>query len=357
MKFALVTDAWMPQVNGVVRTWTEVVRQMERKGHRVLVIHPGLFHTVATPKYPEIRLAVFARAKVSALLDNFQPDAIHVSTEGPLGLACRAYCSDRNLSFTTSYHTQYPRYLNIYYKVPEVVTWNLLERFHRAAAKTLVPTRRVANELQSHGFGNTVVWSRGVDIEVFRPRGKDALDLPRPIFLTVSRIAPEKNLEAFLDLKLPGSKVVVGDGLARAALQRQYPEVHFTGYQHGEDLARFYSAADVFVFPSRTDTFGVTMLEANACGVPVAAYPVTGPIDVVQQNVTGVLDRDLRTACLAALKLDPRACVDYARTCTWEKCAQTVIESLAMIRRVPRVAIHRDRELDLAPEAMSQRFS
>jgi glycosyltransferase involved in cell wall biosynthesis len=286
MKFALVTDAWMPQVNGVVRTWTEVVRQMEGLGHKVLVIHPGLFRTIAAPKYPEIRLAMFPRRKVVSLLEDYQPDAIHVATEGPLGLACRAYCSKRGLPFTSSYHTQYPQYLNIYYRVPKVISWKLLHWFHRAADRTLVPTRRVAEELQSHNFENTVVWSRGVDIKVFKPHGKDALSLPRPIFLTASRIAPEKNIEAFLNMKLPGSKVVVGDGQARAAMQREHPEVHFTGYQYGEDLARLYSAADVFVFPSRTDTFGITMIEANACGVPVAAYPVTGPLDVVRPNVT-----------------------------------------------------------------------
>ncbi len=356
MKFALVTDAWMPQVNGVVRTWTEVVRQLERLGYDVLVIHPGLFCTVAAPKYPEIRLAVLPRAKVASLLDAFQPKAIHVATEGPLGLACRAYCSKRRLPFTTSYHTQYPRYLSIYYGVPAALTWKLLKWFHRAATRTLVPTRSVATELQSHGFDNTVIWSRGADMQVFKPHGKTGLSLPRPIFLTASRIAPEKNIEAFLAIKLPGSKVVVGDGLARAALQRQYPQVHWTGYQYGQDLARLYSAADVFVFPSRTDTFGITMLEANACGVPVAAYPVTGPIDVVQQNVTGVLDNDLQAACLAALNLDSQACLEYARTCTWEKCAKTVIESMAPIRRLPRGTVHHDRELHLAAESLPQRL-
>ncbi len=356
MNFALVTDAWMPQVNGVVRTWTEVVRRMESLGHRVLVIHPGFFPTIAAPKYPEIRLAVLPHWKVASLLDAFQPGAIHIATEGPLGLASRAYCLKHKLAFTTSYHTQYPRYLSIYYRIPEAMTWRLLKWFHGAAARTLAPTRLVAEDLRSRGLDNTVVWSRGVDVQVFRPRGKDALALPRPVFLTASRIAPEKNIEAFLELKLPGSKVVVGDGGARPALQRRYPEAHWTGYQYGEDLARLYSAADVFVFPSRTDTFGVTMLEANACGVPVAAYPVTGPIDVVEQNVTGVLDDDLHAACLAALKLDSQACVDYARTCTWERCAQTLIDSLAMIGRRSCSRFNREAEPKLDSEALSQRF-
>jgi glycosyltransferase involved in cell wall biosynthesis len=336
MKFALVTDAWMPQVNGVVRTWTEVIREMEAVGHRVLVIHPGLFLTFAVPNYPEISLAVFAGDKVGSMLDCFRPDAIHVATEGPLGLACRAYCVERGFPFTTSYHTHYPQYLSIYYKVPPKITMACLRWFHQAAERTLVPTRSVGQELESHGFRNTVIWSRGVNTEVFRPRGRDALDLPRPIFLTASRIAPEKNIEAFLAVDLPGSKVVVGDGPSRAALQRQYPNAHWTGYKHGDDLASVYAAADVFVFSSRTDTFGVTMLEANACGLPVAAYPVTGPIDVVQQNVTGVLNTDLRAACLAALELDAQKCIDFARACSWQKCARTAIESLELIERPRR---------------------
>ena len=268
MKFALVTDAWLPQVNGVVRTWTEVVRQMEASNHRVLVIHPGLFKTVAAPKYPEIRLSVLPGEKVASLLDDFQPNAIHIAAEGPLGFAGRAYCLDRKLPFTTSYHTQFPLYLSIYYRIPQALTWRLLKWFHRPAARILVPTRVVAQELEAHGIGNTVVWSRGVDIEVFKPQAKDALDLPRPIFLTVSRIAPEKNLEAFLTLNLPGSKVVVGDGLARAALQRQHPEVHWTGYQYGKDLARLapppmYSCSPAEPIPS-----------ASPCLKPtLAAYP------------------------------------------------------------------------------------
>jgi glycosyltransferase involved in cell wall biosynthesis len=337
MKFALVTDAWMPQVNGVVRTWMEVVDEMEELGHRVLVIHPGLFRSVAVPNYPEIRLAVFAGEKVASMLDDFRPDAIHAATEGPLGIACRTFCLERKLPFTTSYHTQYPQYLSIYYRVPVEITLACLRWFHHPAARTLVPTLSVARELRSKGFRNTVVWSRGVDAQLFRPREKRTLQLPRPIFLTASRIAPEKNIEAFLSLDLPGSKVVVGDGPARADLERRYPYALWTGFQHGEDLARLYADADVFVFPSRTDTFGVTMLEANACGVPVAAYPVTGPIDVVRQQVTGVLDTDLRAACISALALDRQSCVDYARTFSWENCARTVVASAAMIRRSRRV--------------------
>jgi glycosyltransferase involved in cell wall biosynthesis len=340
MKFALVTDAWMPQVNGVVRTWFEVTQRMEALNYRVFVVHPGLFRTVAVPKYPEIRLSLFARNKVASILEQFQPDAIHIATEGPLGLACRGYCRKRRIPFTTSYHTQYAKYLRIYYRVPPAITWSCLRRFHRAAARTLVPTRSVARELASNGVRNLVVWCRGVDTDVFKPWGKDALSLPRPIFMTVSRIAPEKNIEAFLDLNLPGSKVVVGDGPARAALERRYPLVHWTGYQYGEELARLYAAADVFVFPSVTDTFGISMLEANACGVPVAAHPVTGPIDVVRPNATGVLNSDLRAACLEALNLDSQSCVEYARSCSWEKCAQTFIDSLEWIRRPIRHSVH-----------------
>ncbi len=335
MNIALLTDAWAPQVNGVVRTWTEVVGRLRAWGHRVLVVHPGLFRrTVGVPKYPEIRLALFPRGRVADLLDEFGPDAIHVATEGPIGMAGRAYCVGSGLPFTTSYHTQFPLYLSIYYKVPPQAAYGCLRWFHGVARHTLVPTPTVATELRANGFGNVRVWSRGVDTDVFHPwadRGQLA-HLPGPIFLSVSRVAAEKNLEAFLSLDLPGSKVVVGDGPARAALARRYPDAHWTGYLHGELLSRAYAAADVFVFPSRTDTFGVTMLEANACGVPVAAFPVTGPIDVVKQNVTGVLNLDLQAACLAALRLNRDDCVRYARTQSWEACAQTVLDSLAPLR-------------------------
>jgi glycosyltransferase involved in cell wall biosynthesis len=346
MKIALVTDAWTPQVNGVVRTWTEVIRRFEAWGHQVLVIHPRLFLTLPIPNYPEIRLSIFPHGKLERLLDEFKPDAIHVATEGTLGFAARSYCRERKLPFTTSYHTQYAHYLKIYYGVPARFTMRALKWFHKAGERTLVPTRSVGRELTAQGFDNTVVWSRGVDVETFFPRGKDGLDLPRPIFLTVGRVAPEKNIDAFLSLDLPGSKVVVGDGPARANLERRYPGVHWTGCQKGASLARLYSAADVFVFASRTDTFGITMLEANACGVPVAAFPVTGPIDVVQPNVTGVLDTDLRAACLEALKLNPQDCVDYANTCSWERCAQTAIDSFAWLRRPAPVLA--DDEITLA---------
>jgi glycosyltransferase involved in cell wall biosynthesis len=332
MKLALVTDAWKPQVNGVVRTWCEVVRHLETCGHSVLVIHPGLFLTMAVPKYPEIRLALFPDEKVSSLIEAFAPDAIHIATEGPLGLAGRSMCVERDIPFTTSYHTQYPQYLSIYYGVPAGLTLTYLKWFHGGAVRTLVPTKSVATDLQSHGFRNLEVWCRGVDVRLFRPWGKDAFSLPRPIFLTAGRVALEKNIEAFLKLELPGSKVIVGDGPARKCLESRYPNVHWTGYQHGEALARSYAAADVFVFASRTDTFGVTMLEANACGVPVAAYPVTGPIDVVRQHVTGVLDTDLARACLSALTLRAENCVEYAQQNSWDRCAEMALAALAKIR-------------------------
>jgi glycosyltransferase involved in cell wall biosynthesis len=339
MRIALVTEAWLPLVNGVVRTWRHVTAELEALGHQVLVIHPGLFRTVGLPRYPEVRLALLPGRKLAALLRGFDPDAIHIATEGPLGQAARRLCLRRSWPYTTSFHTQFAPYLKIYFGVPQGLTYRFLRWFHGRAQRTLVPTASVRDELAGRGFGNLVIWGRGVDTELFRPQGKEFLDLPRPIFLTAGRVAAEKNIEAFLRLDLPGSKVVVGDGPARQSLQRRYPQVTWAGYLYDQDLARYYSAADVFVFPSRTDTFGNVMQEANACGIPVAAYPVTGPIDVVQRGVTGVLDEDLRSACLAALKIDPAGCRAYALERTWPRCAGTVLDNLApIIRAIPVAA-------------------
>jgi len=331
MKLALITEAWHPQVNGVVRTWTNVVRELQEMGHIVEVIHPGLFRTCRAPKYPEIRLAMFPYARLRRLLDEIAPEAIHIATEGPLGLAGRRYCRRRGWPFTTSYHTQYPAYLKAYFGVPPGLTYRLLRWFHGRAQGVLVPTATVQKELAQRGLGNTVLWNRGVDARLFCPGSKDVLNLSRPIFVTAGRVAVEKNIEAFLRLDLPGSKVVIGDGPARARLQRAYPQAHWTGYLHGADLAKHYAAADVFVFPSRTDTFGVVMLEANACGLPVAAFPVTGPVDVVKPGISGVLDEDLRTACLGALRIDPAGARAYALLHSWTRCARIVLDNLAEI--------------------------
>ncbi len=339
MKIALLTDAWLPQVNGVVRTWEHVIEAAAPWGHRFEIIHPGLFKTFAAPKYPEIRLAVLPGRKMTGMLDALAPDAIHIATEGPIGQAGVRYCKRLGLPFTTSYHTQFPHYMHEYFRVPKSLTYRFLRWLHGSAEHVLVPTATVGKELEAQGFKNITVWCRGVDTDIFKtyePKPGQAplfADLPRPIFLNAGRVALEKNIEAFLQLELPGSKVVVGDGPLRERLQKQYPNVHWAGYQFGEDLARHYAAADVFVFPSRTDTFGIVMLEANAAGLPIAAYPVTGPIDVVQQGVTGVLDENLANACIAALQLNRNDCRQYALNNSWTKVAQQVIDTAAVIPR------------------------
>ena len=331
-RVALLTDAWEPQVNGVVRTWQHVIEESAARGVEFCVIHPGMFKTVGAPRYPEIRLAIWPYGKTNATLDDFQPEAIHIATEGPIGRAGRRYCLKRKLPFTTSYHTQFPHYLRAYFGIPKWATYRFIRWFHGPARATLAPTQTVVDELHAHGLPKAKTWSRGANTKLFRMQDKTRYaDMPRPIFLYAGRVAVEKNIEAFLKLDLPGTKAVVGDGPVKAKLQKQYPDVHWAGYQFGEDLAAHYASADVFVFPSLTDTFGVVMLEANASGLPVAAYPVTGPVDVVKQGITGCLDDDLRRACLDALELDPRACHDYALQNSWARCADIALTTFARI--------------------------
>jgi glycosyltransferase involved in cell wall biosynthesis len=331
LRIALVTDAWLPQINGVTTTLSRCRAEIESRGNKVTVISPDLFRTVPCPRYPQIRLAIRPGRKVGRLLESCHPDAIHIATEGPLGIAARLYCGRRDIPFTTAFHTKFAEYLRVYALVPTAFTYRLQRWFHGRAHRTLVPTASLQTELEGRGFENLVQWVRGVDTELFRPRDEDFFGLARPIFISVGRVAHEKNLQAFLDLDLPGSKVVVGDGPAREALERAHPEVLWAGFRTGEDLARHYAGADVFVFPSRTDTFGVVMLEANASGLPIAAFPVTGPIDVVQPGVTGVLDHDLARACREAVGLDRDACRDHAQTLSWSRCAQIMLANLATI--------------------------
>jgi glycosyltransferase involved in cell wall biosynthesis len=319
MDIAIVTDAWLPQVNGVVTTLRRTQAELTRLGHSVTMITPDGHRTVPCPTYPEIRLALWPGRRVAATLDALRPDAIHVATEGPLGLAAAHYCRRRGIAFTTSYHTRFPQYLRQRAPVPLRWSYAFLRRHHGHAKRTLVATEHQRRDLVDHGFRNVVIWSRGVDADVFRPYDRAHLDLPRPIFAYVGRVAIEKNLDAFLSLDLPGTQVVIGDGPDRRMLERRYVNAHFLGYRHGEELARCVSAADVFVFPSRTDTFGLVMIEAMACGTPVAAYPVTGPVDVVTPGVDGVLDTDLGAAALAALALDRNACRTSALRRTWSR--------------------------------------
>jgi glycosyltransferase involved in cell wall biosynthesis len=297
----------------------------------VIVIEPGMFHTFPCPTYPEIRLAWMPYRSMARRLEELSPDAIHIATEGTLGAAARTWCLRNRRPFTTSYHTQFPEYVRARVPIPLVVSYAHLRRFHGAAVRTMVATPTMQRQLEGRGFLNVVRWSRGVDVSLFRPRSKDYLAWPRPVSLYCGRVAVEKSIEDFLRLDLPGTRVVVGDGPARAQLEARYPDVKFVGYRFGEELAQHVAAADVFVFPSRTDTFGLVLLEAMACGLPVAAFPVTGPVDVVVNGTTGVLDEDLRAAVLAALKLDPSACRQHALTYTWEAATRQFLGNLAPV--------------------------
>jgi glycosyltransferase involved in cell wall biosynthesis len=332
MRILVATDAWHPQVNGVVRTLTMMAQAAKSFGAEVTFLTPQSFRTVALPSYPDLRLALPGPAKIARLIEEARPDNIHIATEGPIGLAVRRYCRKRGLPFTTSFHTRFPEYISARAPIPEAWIWSALRWFHGASHAVMAATPALASELRSRGFRNVVLWPRGVDGHLFHPRPGADLGLPRPIFLSVGRVAVEKNLEAFLELELPGTKVVVGDGPARAELERTYPEAVFLGSRQGEDLAQIYTAADVFVFPSRTDTFGLVLLEALASGVPVAAFPVTGPRDVIGDAPVGVLGEDLQQACLAALRLSPQDCLRFAASQTWEASALAFVNNISQVR-------------------------
>jgi len=330
VRLALVTDAWHPQTNGVVRTLDTTVGRLRQAGLDVEVISPDAFRTVPCPTYPEIRLALGAGRAVARKLDTLAADAIHIATEGPLGLAARNWCVRRGKAFTTAYHTQFPEYVRARVPVPIDAGYAFMKWFHGPATRTLVATPSLRRKLEARGFRNLAMWSRGVDNDLFRPGPKHLLVLPRPIWLCLGRVAVEKGIEDFLRLDLPGTKLVIGDGPARESLQRRFPAAVFAGYLHGTELARHMAACDVFVFPSRTDTFGLVLLEAMACGLPVAAYPVTGPLDVVVDGVTGCLRDDLAQAALAALSLQPAACRAHALQYSWDACTDQFLGALAL---------------------------
>lgn len=317
MKILVVTDAWEPQVNGVVRTLKSTRRELQALGHEVDVLTPLEFRTLPCPTYPDIRLSLFPRAKVRARIRAFAPDAIHIATEGPLGMAARAQALRDGLPFTTAYHTRFPEYVRARFGFPLSWTYRFLRWFHGPARAIMAPTPVVVRDLEHWGFRNVVLWTRGVDLDVFALRRDDRLRSEPPIFLYVGRVAVEKNVEAFLKLDLPGSKWVVGDGPALAGIRAKYPQANYLGVLDQRELARVYASADVFVFPSKTDTFGLVLLEAMACGLPVAAYPVTGPLDVVGGTGGGVLDEDLGAACLAALKIDRADARKVAERYSW----------------------------------------
>lgn len=345
MKILVATDAWDPQVNGVVRTLGHTAREAAALGVELAFLTPAEFRTLPMPSYPEIRLALTGPGAVERKLDALKPDAIHIATEGPIGHAVRRICLRRGLPFTTSFHTLFPDYLAERLPLPERWTrelaWAWLRRFHGAGAAVMAATPTLAGELATRGFKNVKIWPRGVDAQLFRPRERARLDLPRPIFLTVGRLAVEKNVDAFLALDLPGTKLVVGDGPARARLARQYPEAVFLGAKQGEALAEIYAAADAFVFPSLTDTFGLVLLEALASGLPVAAFPAAAPRDVLGQNPefapVGVLDNDLRRACLEALECSREDCRAFALKMTWEASARIFLTHVAEANKAVRM--------------------
>lgn len=332
MRILVATDAWHPQVNGVVRTLTAIAETAARSGSEIVFASPGDFRNAPLPGYPEIRLALPWPGSVEKIVRTVDPDAIHIATEGPVGLAFRYHCRVHRLRFTTSFHTRFPEYVSARTPLPESSVWAYLRWFHGASERVLAPTPTILHELAGHGLRNLVHWSRGVDTERFRPQHDADLGLPRPVFLSVGRVAVEKNLEAFLALDLPGSKVVVGDGPALADLSRRYPGAVFPGRREGAALAAVYAAADCFVFPSRTDTFGLVLLEALASGLPVAAFPVDTVRDVIGSAKVGVLDDDLRAACLAALALDRGGCRTFAQGWSWEASTERFLASMVGLR-------------------------
>jgi glycosyltransferase involved in cell wall biosynthesis len=325
MKVLVATDAWRPQVNGVVRTLGSLARAAGKLGVDVEFLSPDGFWTFPVPTYPGLRLALPGRKKIAERIEAAKPDAIHIATEGPIGFAVRAYCMRIGRPFTTSYTTRFPEYISARSPVPAQWVYNVLRRFHSAATVTMVATPSLTAELRERGFTNLGMWTRGVDVDLFRPDRAIDLGFPRPIFMSVGRVAVEKNLPAFLSLDLPGTKVVIGAGPQEAELKRRFPSAKFLGQLDNGILAAHLAAADVFVFPSLTDTFGIVQLEALASGVPIAAFPVTGPKDVISDNPIGVLNEDLRVACMQALWISREACREFALRYSWENSARQFI--------------------------------
>jgi len=333
MKIMIVTEAWDPQINGVVRTLKMTARQLTELGHEVQMLTPDQFFNIPCPTYPEIRLTITPTYKVRKKIDEFKPDILHIATEGPLGWAARKVAIKRGWPFSTGFHSRFPEYIHMRVKFPLEWSYYALRNFHNAGVSTMVPTVAMLETLREQGFTKVIHWSRGVNSELFTSHGTTIERGNGPIFLHVGRIAIEKNIEAFLAMDLPGEKWVAGEGPSRKELQKKYPEVRWFGWLSGDELARLYRSADVFVFPSRTDTFGLVMIEAMACGTPVAAYPVTGPIDVVGNSEGGVLREDLRVASLMALKLDRRKVADYGAKFSWDAATSQFLDALRPINR------------------------
>ena len=331
MKILIVTDAWYPQVNGVVRTLDETSKQLKKLGHEVKLITPEHFLTIPCPTYPEIKLSLFPGAKVSSMIRDFNPDCLHISTEGPLGLAARGYASRNGLAYTSAYHTRFPEYVYARTKLPLKITYSFLRWFHNRSELVMVPTEEVKKDLIKYKIGNPEIWSRGVDLDIFKPK-KGRRKNKNPILLNVGRVAVEKNLEEFLKIDLSYEKWVVGDGPAFKELKKKYPKVIFHGAKSKEELEYYYNKADVFVFPSKTDTFGLVLLEAMACGLPVAAFPVSGPLDVIGNSNAGILNSNLKEACKKALLIPRKVPREYAKKFSWESTSKTFESYLVSIR-------------------------
>jgi len=331
-RLLIITDAWAPQVNGVVRTLETVISHLRADGMDVTVVSPDMFPTLPLPVYPEIRLALFPGRKLARIFDQCKPDAVHIATEGPLGWAARRLCLKRKWLFTTSYHTKFPEYAKENAHIPLGLGYAVVKRFHATSSAMMVATDSLQQDLCARGFTNAVTWTRGVDTKLFNPDRKKAVDLPGPVAVYVGRISVEKNIAEFLNLDLPGSKLVVGGGPQLESLRNQYPDVVFTGPKFGEDLAAHYASGDIFVFPSLTDTFGLVLLEAMACGLPVAAYPVTGPLDVLAGCDAAILDNDLQSAAEQALNADPKLARAHAEKFSWQACADLFRNNLVACR-------------------------
>jgi glycosyltransferase involved in cell wall biosynthesis len=331
MRILVATDAWHPQINGVVRTLTTLAKAVRKRGATIEFLTPDGFPSFELPTYPGMRCAIPGSREIARRIEAIAPDAIHIATEGPIGHMVRRFCIKRGLPFTTSYTTRFPEYISARLPIPESWSYAVLRRFHNASTVTMVSTKSMTDDLVSRGFTNIDMWTRGVDTDLFHPDRAVDIGLKRPIFMTVGRVAVEKNIDAFLSLDLPGSKAVIGRGPEEDRLRRQYPDVTFFGSLSDENLASHLAAADVFVFPSRTDTYGVVQLEALACGVPVAAFPVTGPLDVIADHPIGVLSEDLREACFGALRISRQACRDFALTRSWDNSAKQFIANVSRV--------------------------
>lgn len=333
LKIAIVSDAYFPHISGVATTIKATSEELQKMGHTVKIISPADFSfKMAAPSYPEVKLVLFPYAKLKKMLDAFAPDALHISVEGPLGMAARRYAKKHGLHFTTAYHTRFPEYLRIQMGVPEWLTYHVVRWFHNSAHGVMVAAESLRKELDEHGIKNLVIWPRGVDAALFTPEARLELPGERPLFMYMGRVAHEKNIEAFLSLDLPGTKYVVGDGPARAALEKKYPDAVFTGYKFGKELAGHLAAADVFVFPSRTDTLGLVMLEANACGTPIATFPSQASHTVVKDGENGIVSEDLKDACMRALTLSRARCREIALGMGWQKPAQMFVDNLVVAK-------------------------